>query len=245
MQGAGLVLTSYQDSLRRAMDIVANNVANVNTTGYKRENIAFDTFLSQPTPKDTFQFAVDSGTYRDPQSGPTMMTGGSLDVAIQGKGYFPVQTAAGIRYTRAGSFQLSAEGDLVTPDGHQVLGDGNQIISFPADAKEILISGDGTITAQSGAGTTVQVGRLVAAQFADEQSLLPVGDSLYLATQQPETESSTKMIQGAIEQSNVKGIEEMTRMIDVSRTYQMVSRLLEKENQRQLDAVKRLGKISA
>lgn len=245
MQGAGLVLTAYQDSLRRAMDIVANNVANINTTGYKRENVAFDTYLSQPTPKDTFQFAVDNGTYRDAQQGPTAITGSPLDVAIQGAGYFPIQTPAGIRYTRAGSFQLSNEGALVTSNGDQVLGDGNQALAFPTDARNILISSDGTITAETGAGATVQVGRFVPAQFADEQSLVPVGDSLYRATKEPETTTPSKLVQGAIEQSNVKGIEEMTRMIDVSRSYEIVSRLLEKENQRQVDAIERLGKFTA
>lgn len=245
MQGASLVLTSYQDSLRRAMDIVANNVANVSTTGYKRENIAFDTFLSQPTPKDSFQFAVDDGTYRDPAQGATQMTGNTLDVAIQGDGYFTIQTPSGIRYTRAGGFMLNGEGELVTPAGFQVLADGDQSITFPEDARDIGIASDGTITATTGNGAISEVGKLALANFEDEQSLLPVGDSLYLATQAPNTESGGTVVQGAVEQSNVKSVEEMTRMIDVSRTYQMVVRLMEKENKRMTDAIQRLGKVSA
>lgn len=245
MQGASLVLTSYQDSLRQAMDIVANNVANVNTTGYKRQNIAFDTYLSRPTIKDSFQFVLDRGTYRDAAPGPTVATGNALDVAIQGEGYFPVQTAAGIRYTRAGSFQLSSEGELVTPQGLQVLGDGNQALVFPADARNIQISSDGTVTAETGAGATAQIGTLKPVRFADEQSMIQVGDSLYASLQEPETESSGTVVQGAIEQSNVQAVEEMTRMIDVSRTYQTVMRLLERESQRQTDAIQRLGRISA
>lgn len=245
MQGAGLVLTSYQDSLRRAMDIVANNVANVNTTGYKRENIAFDTYLARPTPKDVFQFAVDNGTYRDPAQGPTLVTGGPLDLAIQGKGYFAIQTDAGVRYTRSGTFQLNGEGALVTPDGKQVLGDGNQPIVLPTDARDILVAADGTITAITGNSTAAtQFGLLRPVKFTDEQGLLPIGDNLYAASETPEPDPESRVVQGSIEQSNVQSITEMTRMIEVSRAYQLVARLLETENQRQSDAIKRLGKIS-
>ncbi len=245
MQGASLILTSYQDSLGRAMDIVANNVANVNTTGYKRENIAFDSYLIKPTPKDSFKFAVDYGTYRDVAQGATIVTGNPLDLAIQGKGYFPVQTEAGIRYTRSGSFMLNAEGEMVTPAGLKVLGDGDQPIVFPTDAQDILISSDGTITAKTGGGSTIQVGTIRPVQFENEQSLTPLGDNLYAATEAPMTESDGVVVQGAIEQSNVQAIEEMTKMIEVSRTYQLVTRLLEKESQRQSKAIERLGQITA
>lgn len=245
MQGAGLVLTSYQDSLRRAMDIVANNVANVNTTGYKRENIAFDTYIMKPTPKDVFEFAVDNGTYRDAAQGGTYVTGNALDVAILGTGYFSIQTNAGTRYTRGGAFQLNSEGELVTAAGQRVLGDGDQTITFPSDTQEIVIASDGTITAKTGAGGTTQVGRLRPVSFKNEQSLIPTGDSLYMSTETPEPDDSSRLIQGSIEQSNVQAITEMTRMIEVSRSYQMVVRLLEMENQRQSDSVRRLGKISA
>jgi len=248
MQGAGLVLTSYQDSLRRAMDIVANNVANTSTTGYKRENVAFDTYLSQPTPHDSFAFAVDNGTYRDAAQGPSVTTGNPLDLAIQGEGYFAVQTKGGLRYTRAGSFQLNPSGELVTAAGNQVMGDGNQPLTFPDDATDILIAGDGTISAVDTTGSKIDIGRVKPARFADEQSLLPIGDNLYVATTQPEPDSDTApqstVVQGSIEQSNVQAVEEMTRMIDVARSYQMVARLIEKENQRQSDAIQRLGKVS-
>ncbi len=244
MQGAGLVLTSYQDSLRRAMDVVANNVANVNTTGYKRENIAFDTYLIQPTQKDSFQFSVDNGTYRDAAQGPTLMTGSPLDVAIQGQGYFAVQTSAGIRYTRAGSFQLNNEGALVTPAGDQVLGDGNQPIILPTDARDILIASDGTITALTGNGTSAtQFGLLRPVKFQNEQGLSPVGNNLYAATETPEPDTESRVVQGSVERSNVQAVTEMTRMIEISRSYQMVARLLDNENQRQSDAIRRLGKI--
>jgi len=246
MQGAGLVLTSYQDSLTRAMDITANNISNVNTTGYKRENIAFDTYLSRPEPKQTFQFAVENGTYRDSAQGPTMTTGNPLDVAVQGVGYIPVQTASGIRYTRAGAFQLNHEGDIVTAMGDKVLGDGNQPITLPEDAQDILIAPDGTVSALSGTTTEASiVGKMSMVKFANELELSPVGNGYYSTSQTAEPSVDTKLVQGAIEQSNVQSVTEMTNMINVSRTYQQVVHLLELENERQKSAIQRLGKITA
>lgn len=246
MQGAGLILTSYQDSLARAMDITANNVANVNTSGYKRENIAFETYLSRPAPAQTFHFAVENGTYRDAAQGPVITTGNPLDVAVQGEGYIAIQTTAGIRYTRAGAFQLSEEGDLITANGDKVLGDGDQAITLPADAREIVIGADGIITVQSGSSTTAtQVGKLSVVKFQNEQALIPTGSNLYATNEVPEPSVNSRLIQGAVEQSNVQSVTEMTRMIEVSRTYQQVARLLELENERQTKAIQRLGRASA
>lgn len=246
MQGASLVLTAYQSSLARAMDVIANNVANVNTTGYKRENIAFDTYLSRPTTTDSFQFSVDSGTYRDAAQGPTLMTGNPLDVTVQGKGYFQVQTEGGIRYTRAGAFQLNSDGEIVTASGEKVLGEGDQPIALPTDARDILIGPDGTISALSGAGgAAIQAGKLRVVKFIDEQALQPVGNNFYQTDQAPEPDPDSRVVQGAIEQSNVQSITEMTRMIDVSRSYQQVVRMLETEHDRMRNAIQRLGKITA
>lgn len=246
MQGAGLVLTSYQESLRRAMDVVANNVANVNTTGFKRETAAFDTYLVRPTTTDSFQFAVDSGTYRDGAQGATVLTGNPLDVAVQGRGYMSVQTENGIRYTRAGAFQMNSEGELVTAAGDKVLGDGDQVITLPTDARDILIAADGTITAMTGTATAAaQVGKISLVKFENEQSLSPAGKNLFTSDVTPEPDTDSRFVQGAIEQSNVQAVSEMTRMIEISRAYQTVVRLLETENQRQSSAIQRLGKVSA
>lgn len=246
MQGAGLVLTSYQNSLTRAMDITANNIANINTTGFKRETLSFDSFLIRPATDQTFQFAIENGTYRDAAQGPTVMTGNPLDIAIQGAGYLPVQTKNGIRYTRAGAFQLNQEGDLVTAAGDQVLGDGDQTLNFPADARDIVISSDGTITARTGTGTTpTQIGRLRVSGFKNERGLVSVGGNLYKAEETPEPQDNSKVVQGAIEQSNVQSVTEMTKMIEVSRTYQQVTRLLELENERQNTAILKLGRATA
>ena len=103
--------------MQRAIDIVANNVANASTTGFKREGIVFDTLLSQPAPGESIDFVVDRATYRDASNGPINPTGNPLDLAIQGAGYFPIQTPQGTRYTRAGTFQLNTDGQIVTLSG--------------------------------------------------------------------------------------------------------------------------------
>lgn len=246
MQGASLVLTSYQDSLMRAMDITANNIANANTTGYKRESVAFDTYVIRPEPTETFKFAVENGTYRDTAQGPTLTTGNPLDVAIQGQGYLQVQTSAGVRYTRAGALQLNNEGDVVTAAGDKVLGDGGQPITLPSDAQDILIGGDGTISVKSGNSTEAnQVGKLGLVKFENELALSPVGANLYASDETPEPDTQSVLVQGSIEQSNVQSVAEMTRMIDVSRSYQQVVHLLDTENERQTKAIQRLGKATA
>lgn len=246
MQGASLILTQYQHSLTRAMDITANNIANVNTTGFKRESVAFDTYLARPEPKHSLQFAVESNTYRDTAAGPSLITGNSLDVAIQGKGYIPIETPEGVRYTRAGAFQLNNDGDLVTGDGNRVLGDGNQTITFPPDAREILIAPDGTVSAMVGAGSDASViGKLTVVSFEHEEALTTTGNGLYAAEETPEPTTEARLVQGSIEQSNVQAVVEMTRMIEVSRAYQRVVHLWESENERQNKAIQRLGKATA
>jgi len=245
MQGASLILTSYQDSLTRAMDITANNIANINTTGFKRETVAFDTYIERPTPKQSFAFAIDQGTYRDAAQGATVTTGNQFDISIQGKGYIPIQTKTGIQYTRSGAFQINTEGELVTAKGDKVLGDGNQILSFPSNIKDILISPDGTVTASAGSGSTpTQIGKISIMKFEDEQELVPVGDGLYSTNQAPTIAINSRMVQGSIEQSNVSAVKEMTKMIEISRTYQRVVNLIKKEDDRQKSAIQRLGKVA-
>src|SRR5580704_17821410 len=105
MESPSLVLLSNQEALQRAMDIVANNVANSSTTGFKREGIEFGSLLSQPAPGESIDFVVDRATYRDAANGPIQPTNNPLDLAIQGPGYFEVQDKSGAtRYTRAGGF---------------------------------------------------------------------------------------------------------------------------------------------
>jgi len=246
MQGASLVLTSYQDSLSRAMDVVANNVANINTTGFKRHDIKFESLVNRPTPAERIVFGVDRGTYRDTSPGPLYNTGNPLDIAIQGPGYFQIETRNGVRYTRGGSFQLNAAGEIVTGNGEKLLGDGDQPITVPDDAQDLTIGADGIITVKSGTGISVtQVGKLKTVTFADDQDLQNAGNGLYATTQRPLPDTKSVYVQGVLEQSNVQAVNEITKMIEIMRTYQQVIRMLDNEHQRQSTAIDRLAKTTA
>lgn len=246
MQGASLILTGYQTTLARALDVVANNVANSNTTGFKRQELKFDTYLMRPTVQDSFAFGIDKSTIRDIAPGPSLQTGNPFDLAIQGKGYFPIQTATGTQYSRSGAFVLNGQGQIVTPNGDKLLGDGDQPITIPDDASDILISADGVVSAKTAGNTNAtELGKVKLVKFDREQFLQMVGNGLYTTTETPQPDTDSSIVQGMIEQSNVKAVTEITNMIDILRNYQTASRMLDNENQRLRDAINRLGKTSA
>ena len=153
MQNAVLVGLSRQVALGREMDVVANNIANLNTTGFKADGSIFEEFLASAARADQtggqVSFVRDRGIWHDMSQGPVEHTGNSLDVAIDGKGFLVVQTPRGERYTRNGSMQINASGQLVTSDGFAVLGDGGPIQFQPND-RQVSISRDGTISVREG-----------------------------------------------------------------------------------------------
>jgi flagellar basal-body rod protein FlgF len=246
MQGASLILTAYQDALSKAMDVVANNVANINTTGFKREELKFDTLLSQPTTQDKYQFAIDKGTFRDTEQGPSLKTGSPLDLAIQGAGYFQVQTSAGTRYTRSGAFQLNSQNQIITANGDKLLGDGDSPIIIPEDANEVVISADGVVSTRTGnSNNSTEIGKLKLVKFQKEQAMQMVGNNLYNTSETPQTDTDSGVVQGMLEQSNVQSVTEITNMIEINRTYATAVHLLDTESQRMKDAITRLSKASA
>ena len=246
MESPSLVLLSNQEALQRAIDIVANNVANASTTGFKREGIEFDTLLSQPTPDESIDFVVDRATYRDASNGPIEVTNNPLDLAIQGSGYFSVQTPQGTRYTRAGAFQLNTDGQVVTLSGDLLLGDGDQPITVPTTTKELNISADGFVTARVDNGASLaQLGRITLKKFTNEQALQPVGNGLYSTDQDGEQAENSSIVQGALERSNVSAVTEITQMIQIMRSYEQTVNLIGMENQRIDSALTTLSKTTA
>lgn len=246
MESPSLVLLSNQQALQRAMDIVANNIANSSTTGFKREGVEFDTLVMHPSPGQELSFIVDRATYRDASNGPIVSTGNPLDLAIQGQGYFPVQTPAGTRYTRAGALRLDTSGQIVTMDGNPVLGEGDRPISVPDTTTEITIGADGFVSAKIDNGKALaQVGKLSVVKFDNEQALQPAGGGLYSTTQAAKPAEDSSVVQFAIEQSNVQPITEMTEMIRIQRAYEQTANIISRENQRLSDAISRLSKTTA
>ena len=248
---SNLVLLSGQVALAQAMDVVANNIANANTTGFKREGIAFNTYLKHDdrpgaTNKKPTQFVYDRGTYRDTSAGPIVNTGNPLDLAIQGKGFFQIQMADGTTaYTRAGAFQLDPQGQIETLSGQPVMGDGGNPIIIPVTASQVNISGDGFVTARVDEGTQLaQIGKIPLVKFDNEQDMQAQGNGLYTTKQEAQEDKDAVIKQGAIEQSNVQPVTEITDMIQIMRSYEMAANMISNENERQTSAVQRLEKTT-
>ncbi len=240
MENTLLIGMTRQMALRREMAVIANNLANVNTTGYKSEQLLFEEYMmpnaSKANPNDTISFVRDYGMIRNTAPGRIEVTENPLDVAITGEGYFKIETAEGTQYTRNGAFQLDAQGRLVTGEGNPVLSAGGTSFTFGTEDGPISISGDGTISTNLGAR-----GQLSLVQFENERDMQKAGATL-LKTDQVELPVETPvLLQGAIESSNVQAILEMTNMISVMQAYQSASKIVEKADELQRSAISKLA----
>jgi len=246
MEHAISIALSRQMTLRRAMDIVANNVANVNTSAFKAESPVFSEFLmpgaeaddrSGPGNAAALSYVLDTGTHRDLSEGDVTHTGNPFDIAISGDGFFAVQTAAGERYTRSGHFAVDQNNQLVTPSGDPVLSNAGAPITINPDDGVIEIGSDGTIAA----GETT-IGRIGVVSVDNPELMKKTGDN-YLETDQDAVpvENPTVM-QGFIESSNVKPVVEMTRMIEVMRAYTSTQKTINKLGDLQQSAIRQLGR---
>lgn len=245
MENAQLISLSRQVALQRQMDVVANNLANVNTTGFKAEQLLFEEYVAPVARHQDFSwvdqplaYTQDWATMHDLSGGAVVQTGNQLDVALQGQGFLAVETLAGERWTRSGALQINAEGILVTTDGHPVLGDGGPI-QFDDDDSDITIAADGAISTNDGIK-----GRLRVVEFADPQELAREGSNLFSGGT-PIALGNTRVLQGFLEKSNVSGVAEMTEMIRVSRSYQSLASLMQKQDEMRRSAVQRLGDANA
>jgi flagellar basal-body rod protein FlgF len=240
MENALLIGMTRQMALRREMSIIANNLANVNTTGYKAEQPLFEEYMmpnaSEDSPDDTISFVQDYGMHRDLGLGRIEVTENPLDIAITGEGYFKVETEEGVRYTRNGAFQLDAQGQLVTSDGNPVLSAGGTAFTFGIEDGPIEIASDGTISTNQG-----ERGKLSLVNFENQREMKKAGGTL-LATDQAELPvTDATVLQGAIESSNVQPILEMTHMISVMQAYQSANNIVEKSDELQRTAISKLG----
>jgi flagellar basal-body rod protein FlgF len=254
MENAGLVGLSRQIALQRELDVVANNIANLNTTGYKADNITFGEYMMPAARANNFRgndrivsFTLDRTTWLDQSQGPIEQTGNPLDIAMSGKTFLTVQTPGGERYTRNGALQINAQGQLVTSEGLPVLGQNGPIVFQPGD-REISISADGGISVREGANTIdTQRGKLKFASFTDPRMLLKDGTSTFRPPNgmQVDTPTVVRVNQGAIEKSNVRSVVEMTRLIEVTRTYTQVAQLLQQHSDMRKTAIQQLADVPA
>lgn len=241
MENALYVGLSQQMVLQRQMEILANNIANVNTTGFKGERPLFEDYVMAAGPRTPVSYVLDRGTMRDLAPGAFSATGAPLDLAIEGDGFLSVQTANGPRYTRNGHLSLDADGRLVTSAGQAVLDDGGGEITLEEGAGAPTIAPDGTLSQ----GTN-RIGRLGVVRFADAQALEGAGDGLFAAApgQAAEPAPEARVAQGMLEQSNVQPVVEITRMVALQRRYQTMQSLLQNDADLQRSAIQRLGRVT-
>jgi flagellar basal body rod protein FlgG len=192
-------------------------------------------------------FTQDRTTWLDQSQGPIEQTGNPLDIAMSGKTFLTVQTPGGERYTRNGALQINAQGQLVTSEGLPVLGQNGPIVFQPGD-REVSISSDGAVSVREGANTTdTQRGKLKFASFTDPRMLLKDGTSTFRPPNgmQVDTPTVVRVNQGAIEKSNVRPVIEMTRMIEITRTYTQVAQLLQQHSDMRKTAIQQLADVPA
>ena len=237
---------SRQMVLEHEIDVISNNVANVDTTGFKVESLMVQTD-AEHLPVDptspllaNVNFPLDAGVARDFSQGELKATGGALNLAVQGQGFFKVQTANGERYTRDGAFTMDAQGQIVTAAGDPVQGDGGPVTLDPLKGAP-SISADGTVSQQGQV-----VGKIALVNFSSLAALSKDGNGLYNNNTNLQPQPATAQIrQGMLEQSNVQGITQITRLIEVSRAYENISQMMDQTAQLSSSAIDRLGKISS
>ncbi len=253
MQNALLVGLSRQVALGRQLDVIANNIANLNTTGFKSDGALFEAYISPnaragdlPGSDSQVDFVRDRATWIDWSQGPLKRTGDPLDLAVDGKGFLTVGTANGERYTRNGSLKINTQGQLVTSAGDPVLGENGPIV-FQRTDRGITISKDGTISARTaGSNAEVTRGRLRLVSFPNINQLQKDGNSYYAAPQgvTPDPDTQSSFLQGSIEQSNTSAVLEMTHMIAATRSYTQTAALLARQNDLQSTAIDKLAAVT-
>ncbi|MDB5423924.1 MAG: flgF [Phenylobacterium sp.] len=244
MDNALYVGLSRQMVLRREMDIVANNIANADTIGFKVESL-----ISQEKPAEPaftlqgprpIKFVTADGVARDFSQGGLRRTDAPLDLAIEGEGFFKVTTKDGDRYTRDGGFRIDDTGRLATQAGQPVLDEGGGEIALDLQKGQITIATDGTVS--QGAE---RVGKVGVYKFDTLSVLEKRGDNLLENTSnsQPAPAIGSKLRQGMLEGSNVKPIQEITRMIEVSRAYEQITRMMDSQAELSRSTITRLGRL--
>lgn len=237
---------SQQSALQRRMDVLANNMANLNTTGYKGEQVLFQNYLDRidaegPRGLDEINYLLDFGTIRSLQDGPVQSTQNPLDLALQGDGFLTVEGADGEPlYARRGNLTIDTAGFLALRNsGERVLDDNGQAIGIDPLDGTLEVSQDGQISGERGV-----IAQLGLARFENERALLRQGNGLFRAVDaEPQPVEDLRIVQGALEGSNVNAIKQTTEMIQVMRAYQSAQRASDQVNDLRERAIDRLGRV--
>lgn len=236
MDAAGYTTLTRQSGLMREMQVVANNIANLSTTGFRREGVVFEEYIAKMGDGPSLSMANGNARVIDLTQAGLSQTGATFDLAIQGDGFFQIQTPNGPQLTRAGSFTPDAAGALVTADGYGLLDEGGAPVVVPAGASQVAVSTDGTISADGQA-----LGRIGLWEAIDPLTLLHQAGTLFSADAIQPVENTT-ILQGFLEDSNVNPVSEIARMIQVQRSYEMGQSFLDQEDRRMRGVIETLGR---
>jgi len=238
MENATYAAITRQSGLLAEMQIVANNIANASTTGFRSEGLVFAEYIKALGP-DNPSLSMATATVRKTlqAQGALTQTGGNFDLAIEGDGFFLIETPNGERLTRAGAFTPNQNGDLVTMDGYRVLDAGGAPVFIPPGTRALGIAPDGTISAD---GTAI--GQVGLVRPLNPNGLIREGGVMFRADGGYEPALEGQMLQGYLEESNVDPILQITRMIEVQRAYELGQSFLEKEDERIRGVLKALGR---
>jgi len=246
----------------KKMEVIANNLANVNSTGYKRDRLAFKE-LMPPFPPDSgleagknvllppnknnsnVSYVAITDQYTDFSEGAFKQTGGTLDVALNGPGYFSIETQEGVRFTRNGNFRLDTQNRLVNQKGQLVLNEQNQPIVIDAPGADIAIDGNGNVSAGTGL-INLPIGKIKIINFENTEELEKLGDGLFYQTnakaeQKPAEATSVK--QGFLENSNVSSVEEMTDMLATLRLFETYQKMIQSIDSMDDQSVNNIGRV--
>ncbi len=245
MENALLIGLSRQVALGRQMDVVANNLANMETAGFKSESLKFEELVVQVAEAHDasgsdrpISYVRDVAAIRDYSDGDLAPTGNPFDVSVSGKGWLVVDTAQGERYTRNGHLKIDAEGRLTTGDGDPIL-TSSGIVNVGSEETDFSVASDGTISTSEG-----DKGQLRVVTFDNPNSLKKEGSALFSSDDDPQAVETPRIAQGVIEKSNVKPVVELTHMIEVSRAYISMSKMLETTSTLRQRAIQELGQIN-
>ena len=225
---------------QRAMDIAAGNMANASTPGYKGERVLFSDWLSRQTGTEntpgerSFAYVQDRATYRDQQDGALSMTGNPLDLAIAGDGFFTVNTPRGPRLTRAGRFSLQPNGTIGDDTGSPLLDTNGRPIQISPQDTQLTVAADGTLGSENG-----QIAKIGIVKPNDANLMQAEGGRLFSAGATTPV-GTPKVVQGAVEGSNVQPILELTRMMNDMREFQFTTQFLQGESDRSTNAIQKI-----
>lgn len=235
MEATGYTTLTRQAGLMREMQVVANNIANAATTGFRQEGLVFAEYVQRLEGAPSLSMATANVRNTSMLQGGMTQTGGQLDLAIEGEGFFLIDTPAGERLTRAGSFALSAEGDLVTQDGFRVLDAGGAPVFVPPNVTALGIAADGTMSADG--RPLSQIGLVVPNEAVD---LIREDGVMFRTEGGYQPAEAGRVLQGYLEGANVDPVGQIARMIEVQRAYEMGQSFLDAENERVKTALQTL-----